>query len=205
MDHCWKFIYPMINASDFTTVLEVAAGACRNTEKLLPHAGHITVTDIDPTAVQECKDRFKNRTADNAKLSYAVVDGVHLPAADNSVTLIYQFDSGVHFNPAVIRGYLKEFHRVLAPGGTGFFHHSNLAASPYPVTDGLDVSQNTAWRSNMTNSLFEDYANDAGLEMLCHPKLTWGVNVDLDGLARFRKPGKAAPPINENCPSSMTI
>jgi SAM-dependent methyltransferase len=205
MASSWATIFPMINGSDFTQVLEVAAGACRNTEKLLPLSGHISVTDIDPTAVDDCRKRFGKRPNDNAKLSYAVVDGVHLPVANESTTLIYQFDSGVHFNREVIHGYLKEFHRVLAPGGTGFFHHSNLAASEYPVIDDLDVTKNQAWRSNMTRSLFETYAKEVGLEMLCHPLVTWGGLKDLDAFARFRKPSSKPAPDSEKCPSHLDI
>jgi len=205
MDVQWGKIFPMIRDSNFTSVLEVAAGACRNTEKLLPLAGHVIVTDIDPTAVEQCKDRFKDRPQDNAKLSYNVIDGVHLPVADESVSLIYQFDSGVHFHREVIHDYLKEFKRVLRPGGTGFFHHSNLAASQYPVVDDLDVTANEAWRSNMSSSLFEEYAKEVGFEMLCHPIVTWGGQKDLDAFARFRKPGNTAHGKSESCDSHIAM
>mmetsp|Transcript_127135 Transcript_127135/g.230969 ORF Transcript_127135/g.230969 Transcript_127135/m.230969 type:complete len:323 (-) Transcript_127135:158-1126(-) len=187
-----NFLLPMIRSSDFSSVLEVGAGACRNTEKLLPFAQSLLATDIDPTAVRSCKHRFASRKLPGKNLSFSVVDGVHLPVPDNSISLIYQFDSGVHFHREVIRRYLLEFQRVLRPGGTGFFHHSNLAASQYPVEDDEDITRNYAWRSNMSRALFNQYAEEAGLEVLCHPLVDWVAGSNLDSFARFRKPGAEA-------------
>lgn len=197
-------IWPLFNASDFTHVLEVGCGACRNTELLLPHVGHIMATDIDPTAVERCKERFGNRTDLQDKVSYATVDGVHLPVSNKSISLIYQFDSGVHFHPEVIRGYLHEFARVLKPGGTGFFHHSNLAGSENPVKDAEDVTVNRGWRSNMSKVVFAEMAKEAGLEMLCHPLVTWSNATNLDAFARFRKPGPGSLD-HEECPTHVDI
>jgi SAM-dependent methyltransferase len=203
MDEQWSKIYPMINESDFGTVLEVAAGACRNTEKLLPLSDHIIVTDIDPTAVASCKHRFANRSESN-KIGYMVVDGVHLPVGNGTITMVYQFDSGVHFHREVIRNYLKEFARVLTPGGTGFFHHSNLAAAPgYHVHDDLDVTKNPAWRSNMSVAEFKELVREAGLEMMCHPIVNWAGQPSIDGIARFRKPGGVAQKVKELCPAEV--
>lgn len=200
MDEQWPKIYSMIQGSRFGQVLEVAAGACRNTVKLAPLSTHILVTDIDPTAVKSCEERFANSPERVSKFAFAVVDGVHIPTNDESIDTIYQFDSGVHFHPQVIRGYLKEFQRVLVPGGTGFFHHSNLAASQFPVVDGADVTQNQAWRSNMSRALFQHFAHEAGLEMLCHPLVNWAGSANLDAFARFRKPGGETRTQQETCP-----
>lgn len=190
MDAQWtNFLLPMIRGSDFSSVLEVGAGACRNTEKLLPFAQSLLATDIDPTAVKRCRHRFADRKFPMKNLSFSVVDGAHLPVEDNSITLIYQFDSGVHFHRDVIRQYLFEFHRVLRPGGTGFFHHSNLAASQLGVTDDKDITENYAWRSNMSRALFDQYAKEAGLDIECHPIVDWAKGRNLDSFARFRKPG----------------
>lgn len=205
MGEQWAKIYPLIKGSNFGQVLEIGAGACRNTEKLVPLSNHVLVTDIDPTAVLSCRDRFE-QSSESSKLSYEVVDGMHVPAANKSIDLVYQFDSGVHFHPQVIRGYLAEFQRVLVPGGTGFFHHSNLAASEYPVNDGLDVTKNMAWRSNMSRALFETFAREAGLEMLCHPVVSWAGQKDIDAFARFQKPGgksKADVMQSEMCPEHL--
>merc|ERR1712060_287402 len=104
----------MIRGSNFTHVLEVGAGRCRNTEKLVTISGNVTVTDVDPGAVSFCRKRFKKRPEDD-KIQYIVVDGMSVPIPNESVSLVYQFDSGVHFHRRVIQSYLHEFSRVLIP------------------------------------------------------------------------------------------
>lgn len=189
MDIQWsKLVYPMIRGSNFTRVLEVGAGRCRNTEKLVAHSGHIVVTDIDASSVNACRKRFRNRPV-GRKIEYLVVDGMHVPIKNESVSLVYQFDSGVHFHRQVIQSYLQEFNRVLIPGGTGFFHYSNLGASEQGVLDDLNPLQNVQARSNMTRSLFEFFAREAGLEVVCNPTVDWNRVIGLDAFARFRKPG----------------
>ena len=62
-----------------------------------------------------------------------------------------------------------------------------------------------AWRSNMSTTLFETYAQEAGLEMLCHPVVTWAGQTDIDSFARFRKPGKQAQKKQEKCPDHLNF
>ena len=216
MEQEWKCIFPLMAEANFHSVFEVAAGACRNTEKLLPLAGKIVVSDVDPEAIAKCKQRFKGRPEEK-KISYVVVDGTEaLPLADSSITFVYQFDAGVHFHPELIRSYLKEFARVLKPGGTGFFHHSNLGALKLKELGvrhiHLDVRDNPSARSNMTRAAFASFAREAGLEMTCHPTFNKISDIrkvigrvesdlpqnrralpcsDLDAFAIFRKPGGA--------------
>merc|ERR1712113_813969 len=103
---------------------------------------------------------------------------MRVPIPDESVTFVYQFDSGVHFHRRVIKSYLHEFERVLKPGGTGFFHYSNLgASSQHSIADDENPLMNVEARSNMTQALFEEYAQDAGLEILCNSPVSWN-NVD---------------------------
>lgn len=173
--------------ANLSRVLEVAAGACRNTERLLPLAEQVVVTDIDPAAVDLCKMRFSGRPGAE-KLHFIAVDGIHIPLSDGSVSFVYQFDAGVHFHSSVIRGYMKEFNRVLVRGGVGFFHHSNLGASQYSVNDDLDVTANPHMRSNFTRATFSEIAREEGLRILCHPLVDWYGSVALDAFALFCKP-----------------
>ena len=102
---------------------------------------------------------------------------------DGSVTMIYSWDSMVHFDKEVVKLYTKEFARVLAPGGKGFVHHSNYG----------HISQSSDWlshphnRSNMTNELFALYVRDNGMEIVSQELLDWGLK-DLDCISVFRKP-----------------
>lgn len=210
MDMQWKdHIFPMIRQADFSNVLEIACGECRNTEKLFDRSPKILATDINADAIKKCEKRFKGRPS-SEKVSFAVVDGVHVKVPDSSVSFIYQFDSGVHMHKDIIRDYLKEFARVLEPGGTGFFHHSNLGATEFKVEDNKGIL-NTANRQNMTATLFEQYAKEANLEMICHPIVTWSGHKDLDAFARFRKAGNAAAALKdskepaEECPTHISM
>jgi len=188
-----KFIYPFIRNSNFSSVVEIGAGACRNTEKLFPLSDRIVVTDIDPSALDMCRHRFRNRLG-SSKLRFLLVDGSQLPLPSASVSLVYQFDAGVHFHREVVQSYVKEFGRLLIPGGTGFFHHSNLGASRRSVVSDTDFRQNWGWRSNLSREAFRAMAREAGLETFCHPVVDWedGTNLfvgpRLDAFACFRKP-----------------
>mmetsp|Transcript_108613 Transcript_108613/g.307139 ORF Transcript_108613/g.307139 Transcript_108613/m.307139 type:complete len:295 (+) Transcript_108613:157-1041(+) len=183
-------IWERIKGADFSNTLEVGAGWCRNTEMLIKLAGHIWVTEVDPTAVQHCKDRFRARQENGtANIDYIAVDGVSLSGVPSeSITMIYQFDAGVHFHREVIRQYIKEFARVLVPGGSGFFHHSNLGAVPDRVKNVEGRNGNPHSRTNMTATLFKQYAEEAGLEMLCQTMVDWAHYQKLDSFARFWKP-----------------
>merc|ERR1712216_241143 len=169
----------MIQDSNFTSVLEVAAGACRNTEKLLPLADRVIVTEINTSAIKICKHRFHGRP-EGKKIEYIVVDGMHVPQPNESVSFVYQFDSGVHFHRRVIQPYLKEFERLLVPGGTGFFHYSNLRGSDEVVVSDIDIMKNKHNRANMTRDEFESIAYEAGLEVYCNPLVDWGKVPGLD-------------------------
>ena len=49
---------------------------------------------------------------------------------DGEATFVYSFDAMVYFDSDVVRAYLAEFRRVLAPSGTGFCHYSNYTGNP---------------------------------------------------------------------------
>lgn len=64
-------------------------------------------------------------------ITYILKDGISLKQIlNNEVTLVYSFDSMVHFDSDVVRAYLKEFQRMLRPGGLGFCHYSNYTDQP---------------------------------------------------------------------------
>lgn len=184
-------IYPMLRNSNFSRVLELASGACRNTEKLALLADRMLVTDIDPAAISRCKQRFEGRV-DQMKLEYVVVNSsADLPCPNESVSLVYQFDAGVHFHAELVRQHVQEMSRVLIPGGTGFYHYSNLAASE-ALPPGRQISEdpfyNPSARAHMKRARFETFAKESGLVMLCNPTVDWEGMRMLDAFARFRKP-----------------
>ena len=67
MEQQWtRLIWPLIEGSDFSTVLELAPGHGRNTAKLLPLSGHLYAVDINQTNIDFLDQRFteaRNLTA----------------------------------------------------------------------------------------------------------------------------------------------
>ncbi|MDB5607775.1 MAG: methylase involved in ubiquinone/menaquinone biosynthesis [Bradyrhizobium sp.] len=179
MSEQWrKVIWPIIEGSDFSSILELAPGHGRNTERLLPLAGSIDLVDINQSCIDACKGRFGH----NPKIRYHVTDGNHFRMIpDNSITFGYSWDSMVHFDKLVVRDYLFEFARVLKPGATAFLHASNYGS----------FKPNSSWttnhgnRSDLSRDIFNAYAAEAGLtvksQRLSGRADGWGMD-DLDCL-----------------------
>ncbi|MCA9509348.1 MAG: methyltransferase domain-containing protein [Myxococcota bacterium] len=186
IDGQWRdLIWPAIERADFRSVLELAPGHGRNTAKLLEHAREIHLVDVNKSCIKACRKRFGDGTP-SCRLHYHVNDGRSLAGiADASITFVYSWDAMVHFDKRVVREYVREFARVLAPGGTGFVHHSNFGT----VSSSERWLENPSWRSNMTRELFADYCEEAGLEVVEQRLLDWFLE-DLDCISTFRKPAR---------------
>ncbi len=185
MDRLWpRLIWPLIRDSDLRRVVDLAAGHGRNSARLREVAGEIVIVDINHECLAACRARF----AGDDRFSFVKTDGASLAGiADASVSLVYSFDSMVHFEREVVSAYLKEARRVLEPGGRGFFHHSN-----YTGNEGGDFRRSPHWRNYMSLALFARYASEAGLLLTGSQALDWGDEPDfypgLDGLSLVRRP-----------------
>lgn len=185
MDEQWEtLIWPKISELDFTNVLDFAAGYGRNSTKLRDVADHITIVDINQECIESCRQRF----AGDDKFDFLQNDGSSLAGIDDaSVSLLYSFDSMVHFEPEVVRAYLPEFYRVLQPGKHGFCHHSNYTGNP-----GGDFWESPHFRNYMSRELFAEYCAEAGLDVVESYIMGWGdgdnYQADLDCLTLFRRP-----------------
>lgn len=164
---------------DFAVTVDLAAGHGRNSAQLLPLAQQLHIVDINAPNIEVCKRRFGS----DPRIHYHVNDGFQLtmlPAGD--VTLIYCFDAMVHFDSDVVRAYLREFARVLAPRGHAFLHHSNHTGHP-----GGNLHAHPAWRNFMSRELFAHYALKEGLEVVRQELVDWqhdGTNSDCFSLLR---------------------
>ena len=175
-----RIIWPIIKDFDFDTVLELAPGAGRNTQKLMQVARVIHAVDMNEYALRKLRARFQTATR-RCELHIHQNQGSDLAMIpDSSVTFIYSWDSAVHFDKAVLKEYLKEFFRVLRPNGAGFIHHSDLGAGAH-----VDIRKNPHWRSNMSKELFADYCQRHGLEIIEQIGLPWPPIVDC--ISVFRK------------------
>jgi ubiquinone/menaquinone biosynthesis C-methylase UbiE len=106
-------------------LVEIAPGQGRCTQFLKDLCERLTVVDLNQRCIDECRRRF----ADAANVEYLRNDGRSLEGiADESVDFAFSWDSLVHAEMDVVEAYLAELRRVLAPGGWGFLHHSNLGA-----------------------------------------------------------------------------
>jgi ubiquinone/menaquinone biosynthesis C-methylase UbiE len=183
MDAQWEAIWPMIKAADFSIALEIAPGYGRNTARLIEHTREIHLVDVNQSCIEKCKERFSDYQG-KCRLYYHVNDGHSLPQLPAEyITFVYSWDSMVHFDKLVVRDYIKEFARVLVPGGTGFIHHSNYGT----ISQSSDWQSHPHLRSNMTRDLFKEYCTDNGLEILSQKLIDWGEK-DLDCLSIFMKP-----------------
>jgi len=78
-----------------------------------------------------------------------------------SITFVYCFEAAVHFDLEIILSYIKEFRRVLTPGGFGFVHHSNVTTNP-----GADFRTRPYWRNFMSKEIFAHLAIHNGLDIV---------------------------------------
>ena len=179
-------IWPVIKNEDHTHTLELACGHGRNTEFLRRFARTIDLVDVNESCVEACRQRFGSEK-DGCVFRYHVTSGMILPVGDETVTFGYSWDSMVHFDKLVVQDYVREFARVLKPGGTAFLHHSNYGE----VAPNSNWASNHGNRSDMTAGLMRDYARQSGLSMkfqrLSGLADGWGIE-DLDCLSLLRKP-----------------
>ena len=141
-------------------VLEIGSGAGRWTEILQPVAGELFAVDVSARALELCKKRLSS--AANGKF-FLVRDASLGFIPDKTIDAIWSFDVFVHINPHDTDSYLKEFKRVLVPGGIAVIHH--------PKEGGL----HGGWRSRMTARLFADLLEKHGLSLVRQFD-SWGEN-----------------------------
>jgi SAM-dependent methyltransferase len=116
-------IYPRLRPFlPASSILEIAPGFGRWTQFLLQHCETYIGVDLAPKCADACSERFASR----AGASFHSNDGHSLPMVpDDSVDLAFSFDSLVHVDADVLRGYLAELARCLSSDGVAFLHHSN--------------------------------------------------------------------------------
>ncbi|HYN88131.1 MAG TPA: class I SAM-dependent methyltransferase [Ardenticatenaceae bacterium] len=180
MDYQWRdLIWPFIKDLDFRVVLDLAAGFGRNSAKLREHAGQLIVMDINQECVEVCRKRFESYPNVRCiKNDGATLKGI----GDATVTLVYCFDAMVHFDSDVVRSYLRESHRVVQPGGSCFFHHSNYTGQPGGT---LAAPHN---RNFMSKEMFAHYSMKSGFEVVRQTVIDWGEYPNLDCFSVIRKP-----------------
>lgn len=176
MEEKWReVVWPLIRSSDFRTVVEIGAGHGRSSERLRHLAERLYLVDINGENIEFLKHRFQAAT----NIRYVLTNGVSLEEiSDREATFVYSFDSMVHFDSDVVRAYLREFRRVLRPGGRCFCHYSNETSSPTG-----SYRDHPGWRNFMSKELFEHYAWKEGLAPLESKLIRWNdVGTEFDAI-----------------------
>ena len=143
----------------------------------MPLAGRLHLVDLHPNNVEACRRRF----AGDPRVVCHVPNGWSVPLADAEASFLFCFDAMVHFDSDVVRAYLREARRVLAPGGRAFLHHSNYQ-------EGHDWRQAPHSRAFMSQRLMEHYALKEGLQGLRQRVIDWGGVPRLDCLSLLARP-----------------
>jgi ubiquinone/menaquinone biosynthesis C-methylase UbiE len=181
-------ILPRISAFVPTdTILEIAPGYGRWTVFLKDLCRQLIVVDLSKRCIDRCQQRF----VDCTHISYFVNDGKSLGmVVDHSVDFIFSFDSLVHAEDTVLKGYVAEFGKKLRPNGAAFIHHSNAGEylnrvkiqrqlSKFPKLLGKlirlgifdDVYQ---WRAkSMTAAKMAMFAKENSLQCVGQELVTW--------------------------------
>jgi SAM-dependent methyltransferase len=166
---------------DLTSVLDLACGQGRHAAQFVERAGHVTLFDTSPIALDACRVRFAGR----GNVSYVLSEtGRDLAGVgDGSLTAVMSYDAMVHFEKACVFGYLREIARVLRRGGRALIHHSVYQKHPE-----RDVRENPDWRAYMPQAEFHAAAVKAGLVIESGETLPWSSKEVTDGLSLMCKP-----------------
>lgn len=162
-------------------VLEIAPGFGRWTRFLLRACDSYVGVDISKACVESCQQRFRDvphaRFVENDGQSLAVVP-------DGSLDFAFSFDSLVHVDLDVLRGYFEQLAVKLSPTGVAFIHHSNARAADKDEAKvhhrALDVSA----------KLVRKAIDAAGGKVLVQEEVNWGATSVIDAFTLFA--GRAA-------------
>jgi hypothetical protein len=127
---------------------------------------------------------------------------------NESVDLVFSFDSLVHAEADVIEAYLTQLSQKLVLGGVGFIHHSNIGSYGryFRLLERLPVSLRKQlarfgwvegfdhWRAySMTYRRFADLANNAGLMCISQELIPWSTRRMIDCISVFCRSSNSAP------------
>ncbi len=187
-------------------ILEIAPGFGRWTQYLKDLCQSLTVVDLNMNCIERCKERF----ASSSNISYYTNDGRSLSMIpDNSVDLVFSFDSLVHAEVQVLESYVTQLAKKLTKDGVGFFHHSNIgeyltrwkyqARIPKNIKAYLTKKKVLNYYHlrtfSVTSAKFEKLCNSAGLCCISQEMVNWRQRLLIDGFSVFtRRDSKWARP-----------
>jgi len=161
---------------------------------------NLIVIDLSAKCIEACKERFDA----DSNITYYVNDGTSLEMiADDSIDFVFCYDSLVHAEDKVIKGYINQLARKLTRNGVGFIHHSNIGEyAAYfsrirKIPRGVGVlnrlgliEYKTHDRAfSMTAEKFKGFAEEAGMQCTSQEIINWDTKRLIDCYSAFTKEG----------------
>lgn len=181
-ENLWnKEIFDSVKEFRGTKALEIAPGHGRITQFLAILVDELSVVDLNEYCIVKTREKLGSHIKD-----YIVNNGNDLPGIeDNSLDLVFSYDSFVHMHKNVTDDYLAEIARVLKPGGKGWIHHSWLyGANEYSF-------KNWGGRAEMDPEEFKKLVEKHGMKICTQNEIKfdgeggWGGK---DCISIFEKP-----------------
>ena len=115
---------------DKKSCLEIGCGAGRITKALALYFDRVYAVDVSAEIIDRAR-----KAIPGGNVEFSLVDGLHLPQPDGSVTALFTTIVLQHLdNKEIGYSYFREFYRVLAKGGTMMV---GLPLYQFPVESGL--------------------------------------------------------------------
>ncbi len=170
-------------------VLDFGCGRGRMSEILGGIASRVVCSDTNEEAIEYCKQRFSPFVT-NCQFEFILNTQIDKPKGniqllDGEIDFILSWDTLVHFDYKWMDRYMKEFYRVLKPGGYAAIHYSNLGGLKSYRASSLWII-NQAGRSNVTGVDAKFIAENHGFKVL-KQKAVHGTMKDMDGVMLVRK------------------
>jgi hypothetical protein len=138
--------------------------------------------DLSAACIDACRDRF----AGYPHARFIQNDGLSLPdVPDNSVDLIFSYDSLVHSEIEVLQQYIPQIIEKLLAGGLAFIHHSNLLA----ITGNPKASSAHHRAGSVSARHVAALVVESGGQVLLQESISWGTETMDDCITVF---GRAA-------------
>jgi 2-polyprenyl-3-methyl-5-hydroxy-6-metoxy-1,4-benzoquinol methylase len=119
-EHVHRYNEALRFVIDADSILDIACGTGFGSDILAQHTGGMVIGgDIAADTIQECAANWKREN-----LKFEILDGTKLPYSENYFDKIVSFETIEHTTK--YKEMLREFHRVLKPGGIAFISTPNF-------------------------------------------------------------------------------
>ena len=150
------------------TVLEVGCGYGEWMIPLSPYVAGVEGFDIHPSPVRKAIEKFAELGLES--LNATLGDGTRIPYSESTFSLVYSISVFQHLPRDIVRGYLVESMRVLAPKGRMFHHFrnaDNIGPYPTPATD-IVVNHKDDFSVGWTKGQIADLTHELELDIVVH-------------------------------------